>query len=139
MIVELDKTKTSFNLEELVNEVKDGKIELCIYYHNDDNQVKYGYMFKNINVQEEVKSNVCFATWKGFNIDNIDNSKSNNLDTLCMKTKKWLSEMRDKNAIETILSFMSGANWYDCDTKEESLIHVVENKIAKGIFKVKVI
>ena len=124
----------SFEVYDIVRKVKEGKIELCFYYDVDNTSLKHGYMYKTLR-NNKSRYDISFATWCAFSKKAVvvDGSRSN-LDSLCTKTKKWCSDMMDKNAMDTILDFMEDARWFECDSRESTLSHIVSEDIKKGIF-----
>lgn len=130
----------SFDVYDILHKVKDGKIELCFYYDTDENLVKHAYMYKTLT-SVKFKYNVSFATWGGFHRKDvtINDDSSSNLDILCIKTKKWTSDLTDRNAVETILDFMYKAKWFTAVDRSSTLSHVVSNNIKKGIYIVSLI
>lgn len=124
----------SFDVYEIMRQVKQGKIELCFYYDTTDNIVKHAYMYHTLKSLKS-KYSVSFATWAGFHRSDINIMGDNsNLDLLCVKTKKWTSDLTDRNAVETILDFMENAKWFTANGRDITLSHVVSNDIKKGIY-----
>lgn len=125
---------SNLDVNTIVDKVKRGEIELCFYYSCNETIIKHAYMHKTLKYVK-AKYPISFSTWWGFHMDNIHIDKDNsNLDLLCVKTKKWASDLMDRNAVETILDFMYKARFFKATTRESTLCHIVLNGIEKGVY-----